>query len=448
MISISAAERRARIATRQHLAPEYRVDSMAEAARGVVGLHATDPASVYLSAWARMRQPSIDAIERELYEERLLIRILAMRRTLFVVPTDDAPILQAAASLGVARIERRRNEQLAGLLGVDDPDGFMRAAEAATLAALEERGEATAQELARAVPALARKVRVNIGKRYEGDIGISSRVLILLALEGRVVRGRPLGTWLSSQYRWATTERWLGRPLPVLDEAEAQAQLVARWLAQFGPGTEADMRWWSGLTARAVRAALAAVGAETVDLDGAVGYILPGDAGGHAGPATVGGPGAGARPHHDGLAGPRLVPGSTPERPLRLEWQRRTDHLGRRPHRGWLDQQRRRRGGHRPARGRGTRGPASHRGRGGPSRRLAGPGPGDAALSHALPPFARMRLADVPPTLTGYPSSPSPSASGTGSRRSGPSLRTLLTRVEMGYMPSTSSGGGASSDCR
>ena len=126
MISISAAERQARIAVRQHLAPEYRVDSMAEAARGVVGLHATDPASVYLSAWARMRQPSIDAIERELYEERRLIRILAMRRTLFVVPTDDAPILQAAASLGVARIERRRNEQLAGLLGVDDPDGFMR----------------------------------------------------------------------------------------------------------------------------------------------------------------------------------------------------------------------------------------------------------------------------------------------------------------------------------
>jgi hypothetical protein len=277
MISISAAERRARIALRQHLAPEYRVDSMVEAARGVVGLHATDPASVYLSTWARMRQPSSEAIARELYEERRLIRILAMRRTLFVVPTEDVPILQAAASLGVARTERRRNEQLAELLGVEDPDGWMRAAEAATMAALEERGEATAAELSRAVPALAHKVRVNIGKPYEGDLGISSRVLILLALEGRVVRGRPRGTWLSSQYRWATTERWLGRPLPILDEAEAQAQLMARWLARFGPGTEADMRWWSGLTARDVRAALAAVGAGAVDLDGTLGYVLPGD---------------------------------------------------------------------------------------------------------------------------------------------------------------------------
>ena len=50
---------------------------------------------------------------------------------------------------------------------------------------------------------LARKVRVSVGKTYEGDIGISSRVLIVLAAEGRVVRGRPRGTWISSQYRWA-----------------------------------------------------------------------------------------------------------------------------------------------------------------------------------------------------------------------------------------------------
>ena len=111
------------------------------------------------------------------------------------------------------------------------------------------------------MPALQQKVRVNLGKPYEGDIGMSSRVLLLLGLEGKVVRGRPRGTWISSQYRWASTTGWLGRGLGELPAAEAQAEVVRRWLSRFGPGTEADIRWWTGWTARAVRAALATVGA-------------------------------------------------------------------------------------------------------------------------------------------------------------------------------------------
>jgi hypothetical protein len=279
MERITTAERRARVAVRHHVSPEHRVPSAVDAARGMVCLHATDPATVYLSTWARVIEPSLELLDRPLYEDRQLLRMLAMRRTMFVVPTDEAPVLQAAASLGVARVERRRNEQLAATLGVDDPAGWMRSAEEAAQAELEARGEATAQELSRAVPALGRKVRVNVGKRYEGDIGVSSRVLIVLALEGRIVRARPRGTWLSSQYRWTTMEHWLGGLLPVLDQAEATARLVERWLARFGPGTDADLRWWTGLTARAIRAALASVRAVEVALEGSdrPGYLLPGD---------------------------------------------------------------------------------------------------------------------------------------------------------------------------
>jgi hypothetical protein len=203
--------------------------------------------------------------------------MLAMRRTMFVAPVEDAPILHAAASLAVARGERRRNEDLVRLLGIDDPAAWLRKVERAALDALERRGEATAQDLGKDVPELQRKIRVNVGKNYEGDIGISSRVLLLLALEGRIVRGRPRGTWISSQYRWAPIERWLGGPMPELAVADAQAQLVRTWLAQFGPGTEGDLRWWTGLTARDIRAALAATRAAEVDVDGQPGFALADD---------------------------------------------------------------------------------------------------------------------------------------------------------------------------
>jgi Winged helix DNA-binding domain len=277
MNRIGVDERRARLAVRHHVAAAERVGSVVEAARGIVCLHATDPASVYLSAWARMTDATIEVVDRALFEDRLLVRMLAMRRTMFVVPREEAPILHAAASVAIARGERKRNEQLVALLGVDDPAAWIEEAEAATLAALERLGEATAQELAAEVPALQQKVRVNVGKPYEGDIGMSSRVLLLLALEGKVVRGRPRGTWISSQYRWAPMTGWLGRALPELPSDEAQAEVVRRWLSRFGPGTEADLRWWTGWTAKAIRAALATLGAVEVDLDGQTGFVLPGD---------------------------------------------------------------------------------------------------------------------------------------------------------------------------
>ena len=275
--SIAAAERRARLAVRHHVAPGARVETMREVVQGVVALHATDPSTVYLSSWARLIVPSLELVDRALYEDRELVRMLAMRRTMFIPTVDDAPILQAAASLGVARNERRRNEQYAELLGVDDVEGWLRDAEAATLAAIDARGEATPRELAEDVPALRAKVRVNVGKAYEGDVGFASRILLLLAVEGKIVRARPRGSWISSQYRWTSVTGWLGRPMPQLPVDEAQAALVERWLARFGPGTERDLRWWTGWTAREVRQALANIRVAEVDLAEGRGYVLADD---------------------------------------------------------------------------------------------------------------------------------------------------------------------------
>jgi hypothetical protein len=106
---------------------------------------------------------------------------------------------------------------------------------------------------------------------------VSTRVLSVLAAEERIVRGRPRGSWTSTQYRWAPMSRWLGAGGPPLDVVGAQVDLARRWLGRFGPGTLADLRWWTGWTVTATRAALAAVGAVSVDLGGEAGYVLPED---------------------------------------------------------------------------------------------------------------------------------------------------------------------------
>jgi hypothetical protein len=69
----------------------------------------------------------------------------------------------------------------------------------------------------------------------------------------------------------------LGDPIPAMPEAEARVELVRRWLFAFGPATETDLAWWSGLGVTRIRAAAAALGVVEVDLEGEPGIVLPDD---------------------------------------------------------------------------------------------------------------------------------------------------------------------------
>ena len=71
----------------------------------MVCLHGTDPATVYLSAWARVDGMKVADLERALYRDRSLVKHLAMRRTLFVFPRETLGDAQAGASNRVAEIE-------------------------------------------------------------------------------------------------------------------------------------------------------------------------------------------------------------------------------------------------------------------------------------------------------------------------------------------------------
>lgn len=280
MRSITTDERRARLAVRHRLAPGARTDDdLVAVARSVVALHATDPSTVVLAAMARMREPDATAVEHALYEDRHLVRMLAMRRTMFTCASEDASLLQRSSSDAVAATERRRLVALLEEKGVtNDATRWLDRVEAKTLAAITELGPAAASDLTKIVPELAIQIPVNEGKRYAGTIGVSSRVLNLMGMEGHLARARPKGRWTSSQHRWARLDTWLGAPLAEIPAAEAQAELARRWLERFGPGTIADLRWWTGWTLGATRAAVASLDTEEVDLDGTVAVVLAGDA--------------------------------------------------------------------------------------------------------------------------------------------------------------------------
>ena len=274
-------ERRARLARRHHLAPQTRARGVAEVATDLVALHATDPATVHLAAGARLTEPSVAAVEQALYDERTLIRMLGMRRTMFVVPSECAPIIQAACTDEIAAVERRRLVQHLGEAGIggDDPAAWLKEVGDATVRALSARGEALATELAADEPRLRERLGMATGKPYAAVVNVTSRVLGVLAADGRIVRGRPRGSWISSQYRWSTAEDWLPGGLEPWSPGAARRELARRWLVAYGPAPLADLRWWTGWTAGAAKQALAGLDVVEVEIDdGGTGLLLAEDA--------------------------------------------------------------------------------------------------------------------------------------------------------------------------
>jgi hypothetical protein len=164
-----------------------------------------------------------------------------MRHTVFVFPTPLAAMVHASTGLAIAATAR------AALVKdmVTGSDGRLTAewlaeVEASALAALARRGQAMVSELTQDEPRLKERFTYGAGKSYESPHTVSSRLMRVLGVEGRVVRGRPLGAWTSSQFRWAVAP-----PHPELPAVKAQQELLRRWLTACGPATEADLKWWT-----------------------------------------------------------------------------------------------------------------------------------------------------------------------------------------------------------
>lgn len=313
MRHVSDDERRARIGVRHALAPSFRVDSPEAATRAMTVLHATESATVYLSCWARVRSLDATDVDNALYDQRSLVKQLAMRRTLFTFPRDLLPAAWSSASARVANTERARmaKDVVKAGIAVDGNDWLDRArAEVLTLLTDAPEG-LSALEVRQAVPMTDVKVEGSAG-----EIWSAPRVLTHLGATADIMRGANTARFPVSRPLWTLTRHWLDDAPIDLESADGYREIVRRWLHSFGPGTEDDIVWWLGSTKTVVRAALAELEAVAVSLDGGdTGWLLPDDV------ATVCDPGPWAA----------LLPVLDP---TIMGWKNRDFYLG--PHRNQL----------------------------------------------------------------------------------------------------------------
>lgn len=237
----------------------------------VLALHATDAPSVYLSVLARVPGLELQDVRDALFGRRTLVKVLAMRRTMFVVRRELVPVVHAAAGAAVGRrLRTRLLKELATLPTdppVEDAQAFLAETERQVHAALAEQGPLDGASLSRAVPALRTAFLPTTTKSWDVRRTATSQLLSMLSAEGVVVRGEPRGSWSSNRHVWAPMDDWFPGGIPEVDEPTARADLARAWLAAFGPATEKDLQWWTGWNLRDTRAALGALDVREVDVE-------------------------------------------------------------------------------------------------------------------------------------------------------------------------------------
>ena len=302
MRHVGDEERRARLARRHAVAPAYRLDDPVAATRrddGAARDRAGRPSTS--RCWPASRRSRWPTWTARSYEDRTLVKQLAMRRTALRLPARPAAG-RLGQRLGTGR---RRRAAPAGQGGRERRDrrgrrGVARGRASGRAAPPRPTARALdARALRRSCPSWRRGstwrsagVRRERRRRARGCSASSAR-------RGRA-RARPQRRSLADLPAAVDPDGargWGSGPCPL--EAGPGLGRAGRGAgcATFGPGTEADLVWWLGATKGTVRAALADVEAVQVTLDGGdTGWLLPDDLDARARGRAVGGPAAGARP--------------------------------------------------------------------------------------------------------------------------------------------------------
>jgi hypothetical protein len=278
MRKINDVERRARLWQRQAIHPKNRVPDALTATRSVCVLHATEPATVYLSLQARIQQPTVDEIELALYEAKVVVKQMAMRRTLFAFPHELLSAALGSASFTVGlRLEQQLIKEVEKSGVAPNGASWFEAARQAVLETLADGSQWQAADLREALPQIQGKLSIAPQTAYGGTFPVAPRLLSVLGAQGHIMRGTNAGHWRTSRPRWTSTAAWLGHQPEPLEARKGYQEIVRSYLKTFGPVTQADLVWWLGMGVGPAKRALQDLEALEVPLVDGTGWVLPDD---------------------------------------------------------------------------------------------------------------------------------------------------------------------------
>ncbi|MFX0154911.1 MAG: winged helix DNA-binding domain-containing protein, partial [Candidatus Hodarchaeota archaeon] len=214
------------ILKKQRLSEDSKIDDIVQITEDLCGLHSTDLKTSYLSLFARTNKFTKADLERELYEKKTLGRVRGMRRTLFIETANLIPIVYAATFNLIEKSFEKYMEFHKVALGEyqEISQNIMKILKERELSASEIRKELNSKSN---IPA----------------------IIQLMCNHGLLIRGKPIKDWKDRRNKYALFKDYFPTlDLNKLNEKEAMQKIIEKYVKTYGPVTETDISWWTGLT--------------------------------------------------------------------------------------------------------------------------------------------------------------------------------------------------------
>ena len=243
-----------------HVLPGFQAKSISQVSRSLVGLHSARLPTPYVTLQSRMGHIETTKLQKELFIKRKLIKIRCMRKTLHTVPFDLAPIVhQATLHFRVADcIRYYKNNGISDKVVVELKK---------LIISLVKKSPSHSNTIIKYIQASSKPLRrLTIESKAQK---LLIRVIVKHLWEEGVI------CYINTSAHWGSEHRLYGHTqslypeliLNALSPEEAQKKLVSYHIDRYGPVTEKDISWWSGLSKRVIKQSLKAIKHDLVELE-------------------------------------------------------------------------------------------------------------------------------------------------------------------------------------
>jgi hypothetical protein len=222
------------ILSKHHLSNDSKVDDILKISEDLCGLHGTGTIEPYLSLFVRMNNFKKEDLDTELYINKTLGKIRGMRKTLFIETKKLIPIVHNVIKYQTVKRDNKYLE-------------------------IREISKSEYIELSNKILSLLNEKEmstIELKKTIDSQKDIVA-VISVMCDEMQLIRGKPLKSWRDRRLSYAPFNKYFPEiNFDECTESESTQLLIERYIKSYGPVTETDIIWWSGITKGKVRSVL------------------------------------------------------------------------------------------------------------------------------------------------------------------------------------------------